>query len=459
MGSFGFQELLVSIVISVGLVPLIVWWVIYRPSRLRRLILLRIEANTQRRWTASGVFKAVAILWLVLIVTGLVLTASSYLPLLVGPFFQVLTLLATFGSLAWWFFDAILSRTRWIRSVFIGVQQTEIWFARQRVWTPGVLAVAIVVSVGVDTCFLLVFLASRALVAAQPPGSLANSVGPGLLSALACWVLTIPLEIVSLLAVLRLHLQPDGDRTRKYYWLVTALGLKPDIPGVGFALALWLLVSLIRGRLPGTYEGSTAPLKRERIRWIRRFGSLAAILSLLPVVPLNRLLVMPYMFFRYYLIQCTAHHPILYLRAFGYVDGPLVFARVVAPSAGRFGAVWALTHQRQQPSTLLRYASGSDVALMVTSEEHEWKNTVIETMSRCYGVILDLTGPGEGLRWELETARGIVPSGRILCLRRRGDSSINSTEETCVEYDLGKQSRSITRRCISDWLENINRVS
>jgi hypothetical protein len=222
-----------------------------------------------------------------------------------------------------------------------------------------------------------------------------------------------------------------------------------------FNPAVWLLIFFlltkrwIRGRSRTSAQTSTFPS--------RRTYNVIRVLPLPVLLVIGHPFVLPYLWLRFLVFEAMAERPIIYLRAFRYVQGPTAFGRIVFKVARRFSVIVAIVHQAQRGSALMRHTSILEQPRTALLPDDRWQTWVVERLKTASAVIIDATVQTDALAWELDHARSVAGLDRTCVLIQRGGT--RPEEVFCLEYELDRRSVKAVRTALKQWLSRVSGIS
>jgi len=197
---------------------------------------------------------------------------------------------------------------------------------------------------------------------------------------------------------------------------------------------------------------------------INATGSFAVFYSLIVAsVPITRIPILPvapiifYALLRFFLVERMSDEPIIYFRSFQHPDIQKGFGSIVAPAASRFGVIVGLSHTSQGARDLYGETPIMQRARLEIASDKVWATWVIESLSRCSAVIVDLSKVTEGVMWELEKALEIVPKPRIAIVKKASTETALFDSVPIIEYTLGRKLKIDAQKAIKAWLRTVMR--
>jgi hypothetical protein len=153
--------------------------------------------------------------------------------------------------------------------------------------------------------------------------------------------------------------------------------------------------------------------------------------------------------------QKALEHPILYLRSFHDHDTSVVLAKLVMPTAGRLAPVLATAHARQPPEELYRRTNVLTTSRVTVLPDAAWRDWLLSALPRCRAALIDVSVGSEGVLWELEQAKVILPPTRFMVLAQGKvpPPTLDLTDVTVVPYQLGWRGRFRARKALRSWLK------
>lgn len=168
------------------------------------------------------------------------------------------------------------------------------------------------------------------------------------------------------------------------------------------------------------------------------------------------LLLLPYLPLRYVVGKRLEKAPIIYLRCFGYSEGPSALGLIIAKVATRFGVLFAIVHPRQRGSDLLFKSQITEQSLVAVVPDKDWQEFIVSKLNICSAVIIDRTVPSHSLEWEITKSIELVDRSRIAILQKRGTAAGPVPSDVWVlEYGLGGKNEKEARKALSTWFENL----
>jgi hypothetical protein len=158
-------------------------------------------------------------------------------------------------------------------------------------------------------------------------------------------------------------------------------------------------------------------------------------------------LILLYCLARFVIVQHLLARPLLYFRAFQYVDGPRAFAEIIAPAAGPFGPFVILVHRNQAPDALLPALASNRIVQAVAPSDQHWRECVTRYLEDCTVAIIDLTQSTESLHWEMREALHVIgPDRTVIVCERNCNASAMTVSALPYEFDRPIPSREAIRR-------------
>jgi hypothetical protein len=144
-----------------------------------------------------------------------------------------------------------------------------------------------------------------------------------------------------------------------------------------------------------------------------------------------------------------------YLRSFHDHDTSVVLAKLVMPTAGRLAPVLATAHDLQPPEELYRRTNVLTTSRVTVLPDAAWREWLLSALPRCRAALIDVSMGSEGVLWELEQAKVILPPTRFMVLTQGKvpPPTLDLTDVTVVLYQLGWRGRFRARKALRSWLK------
>jgi hypothetical protein len=139
---------------------------------------------------------------------------------------------------------------------------------------------------------------------------------------------------------------------------------------------------------------------------------------------------------RYFIFEKMLLNPILYFRAFQYKDGPQAFARIVAPTATKYGVVLALIHKTQSTEAILPPLTTSMKVYTSAVLDQNWQEYVKDKLSSCSFAIIDYSMQTQALQWELAESIQQIGQERTIVIYRDSELNIPPLDVFTLKYNL-----------------------
>ncbi|HEV7671367.1 MAG TPA: hypothetical protein VGS22_22845 [Thermoanaerobaculia bacterium] len=279
-----------------------------------------------------------------------------------------------------------------------------------------------------------------------------------------------------------LHYLANNRRQLKYEILLISLTLL-SVPGVAFdpvsqRLAVGQMPSYIAGMYLGNFLSQTiyfglggfiafrllrnAASSSRRVagfyRWTHKQQPLPALLVLFaPSFPAGGFFGAAFLYLvaRYSAGEKALESPVLYLRSFHDRNTSFVLAKIVMPAASRLGPVQAVAHVSQPAEELNRRTNALTAVRPVVLPSGSWQDWIRTVLPFCRAVLLDASVGTEGLLWELEQARKVLPESKILVLALESAPVGDIGGATLIRYRLDWRGRRAARKALRSWVKRL----
>ena len=257
---------------------------------------------------------------------------------------------------------------------------------------------------------------------------------------IAAVILVIPFSVLVLRSAIRLGIAKISSREDGYLKMIRLHGWSVLLRKVAvFAqLVVWPTIVISRFR-PDMFQ-SRVPIP-----------SIGVIVA--------HLLLSLYIVVRFEFKRFFWSKPILYLRSFSHNEALLGFSRIVAPVAGRYGALIGLVHDVQPGHVLQRSVSALDRGAFVEASNSEWRSWVKRALSACCFAVIDISNLTVSVEWELSAALEVLGSQHTLIIEYREHPERLISQPCHIYYSSDLIHRRAARRALEQWFSTAARAT